>query len=142
MRTIPLLGAAALATVLTFGAVAGATAASADDSSPSSTSNPSTSAAATPGGRLAKACARIPVRLEKVEKLQTKLHGDAKTRGSIAFLQARIDRATAEGQADRARLLTDRLAVRKDLDATLPDILTRLKDAQQVCDARSAGKTS
>jgi hypothetical protein len=87
-------------------------------------------------------CTRLPARLEKVEKLRTRLHADAQTRGSLAFLQARIGTAKAAGHTDQARLLSDRLAVRKDLDASLPDILTHLLDAKQVCDARSAGTTS
>jgi hypothetical protein len=139
MPRIPFLGAAALGTavaaaaLLTLTTVTGAAAATGGDS---------TSPAGVTGARWRQACTRLPARLEKVEKLRTRLHADAQTRGSLAFLQARIGTAKAAGHTDQARLLSDRLAVRKDLDASLPDILTHLLDAKQVCDARSAGTTS
>jgi hypothetical protein len=95
-----------------------------------------------PGARLTRSCARIPARIATVEKLRTRLHADAGTRGSLAFLQARLDRANAAGRTDRARLLGDRLALRKDLDAGLPDVLTRLTDAKAVCDRHPSPSSS
>ena len=94
------------------------------------------------GARLAKACTRIPKRVERLERVQTRFHADAATRGSIAFLTARIAKADADGHADLARLLRDRLAVRKDLDGQLPDILAKLADAQQVCAEHASPATS
>ena len=74
--------------------------------------------------------------------MQARFHADAGTKGSIAFLQARIDAATKAGQTDLVRVLTDRMAVRKDVDATLPDVLTHLKDAQAVCAQHDAAASS
>jgi hypothetical protein len=109
-------------------------------------SSASTTSVTADGGewttRLTAACNRIPHRIERVEKLQTRLHADAGTQGSIAFLQARIDRARHEGQDDVATLLGDRLAVRKDLDSQLPDVLARLKDARSVCRDHSHSSAS
>jgi len=85
------------------------------------------------GDELAQICSRIPNRIERVEKAQARLGADAATKGSIARVQARLERAEAEGHTDLARLLRDRLAIRKDVAAVLPDILVHLKDAQEVC---------
>ena len=113
---------AAVAT-LAVAPVLGASAAQAD----------STPAPGTGAPRLARACERVPHRIDRLEKLQTRFHAEASVKGSVAFLSARIDKARAEGRTDLVRLLTDRLAVRKDIDATLPDILAKLHDAQSVC---------
>ena len=94
------------------------------------------------GPQLTRACKRIPARIERVEKLQTRFHADAHTKGSIAFLQARIDTAKTQGRTDVARLLTDRLATRKDVDAALPDVLAKLQDAKSVCDQRAAAPSA
>src|SRR5207253_5327367 len=91
--------------------VLGATAASADTGSQPA------------GERLGRACSRLPHRIERLEKVQTRFHADARTKGSIAFLSARIERARTAGKDDVVRVLSDRLAVRKDLDGQLPDML-------------------
>jgi hypothetical protein len=88
--------------------------------------------------RLDEACRRIPIRLERVRAAQHRLAAGATTRGSIAYLEARIARAEAAGQDDAARLLGNRLATRRDLAAALPDVLVRLEDSQQVCTDRAA----
>jgi hypothetical protein len=113
MTTLTLLAVPALAGALLAGPVAG-------DSGDS-------------GDELAQICSRIPNRIERVEKAQVRLGADAATTGSIARVQARLDRAQAEGHTDLARLLRDRLAIREDVAAVLPDILVHLKDAQQLC---------
>ena len=154
IRTITLgAGAALLATTAVGGVVlAGAYAASAASTSPVSLS-PVAQPAATPapaapmpgtagaagaaalgsGGLGIKACNRLPARLARVQKLQARLDGDASTKGSIAALQARIDAATAAGKRDAVRLLTDELAIRKDVAGILPDRVAKLQDAQAVC---------
>jgi len=109
--------------------VLGVTAAQADTS-------PSPSAPA--AVRLTRACDRLPRRIARLERVQTRFHADVSTRGSIAFLTARISRADADGKADLARVLRDRLAVRNDLDGQLPDVLAKLKDAEQVCAAHGS----
>jgi len=92
-----------------------------------------TDAGAGDGVRWEAACSRIPQRVERVEQVQHRIQGSAETKGSIAFLEARIERQRQAGHDDAVRLLENRLAVRKDVAAMLPDVLTRLHDAQQVC---------
>jgi hypothetical protein len=133
MSVLSALSATAAVTLLAVGSVAGASVASA---------NSTGSGDGTLGPRLATACGRVGHRIERVEKVATRFHADAGTRGSIAYLQARIDAATKAGQTDLVRVLNDRMAVRKDIDATLPDILTHLKDAQSVCAAHGADASS
>jgi hypothetical protein len=85
------------------------------------------------GQGLTEACERIPNRIERAERIQARLAGSAVTRGSIAYLEARIDRVGSEGKTDLARLLTNRLETRRDIQALLPDVLERLKDSEQIC---------
>jgi hypothetical protein len=134
MRVKPTIWTAAAVVSLAVVPVLGASIAEADTTPNSSA--PSVSSTATP--RLAQSCGRIPRRIQRLERVQARFHADANTKGSIAFLSARIDKARADGKADLARLLSDRLAVRKDIDSQLPDILARLQDAQQVCASSSA----
>jgi hypothetical protein len=126
MRARTTILASAAVTALAVTPMLGISVAQAD-----TTPSPSASSSAAP--RLARACGRIPHRIERLEKLQTRFHASADTKGSIAYLSARIDAAKGAGKTDLARLLNDRLAVRKDIDSQLPDILAKLQDAQQVC---------
>jgi hypothetical protein len=80
--------------------------------------------------RLQRACDRIPNLLTRSAKLATRLAGDADTRGSIAWLQARVDKAEAAGNTDRVAALKARLKVREDLQKILPGRVERLKQAQ------------
>lgn len=80
--------------------------------------------------RLERACDRIPNLLTRSEKLQTRLAGDASTRGSIAHLQARIAKVQAAGKTDLATALQNRLKVREDLQDLLPTRIEQLKKAQ------------
>jgi hypothetical protein len=114
------------------------------DTAPAGGAPAATAGGTDTGPRLAQACKRLPQRIERLGKVQTRFHAGADTRGSIAFLEARIARADAGGHADLARVLRDRLAVRKDIDSQIPDILAKLKDAQQVCQKHgsAAGATS
>jgi len=121
--------ATAAVAVVTAVPLLGTSAALAADGTPSPTAGKA---------RLVAACSRIPHRIERLERVQTRFHADASTRGSIAFLSARIDKAKAAGQNDLAQLLSDRLAVRKDIDSQLPDVLAKLHDAQQVCETHQA----
>jgi hypothetical protein len=133
MRVLSKLGVGAVVALVAVGAVAGAGAATAA----------SGTGGDDPWGReLNAACTRVAARIDRVEKVQQRFHADANTKGSIAYLQARIDTATADGNAELVRLLTDRMAVRKDIDAMLPDVLTHLKDAQAVCQAHPAASGS
>ena len=128
MSVLSALGATAAVAVLSVGSVAGASMAS-------MASAGSTGSDDGLGRRLTVACGRVGKRIERVEQVQARLHAGADGSGSIARLQARIDTATKAGNTDLARLLTDRLAIRKDLDSSLPDVLAHLKDARTVCAA-------
>ena len=92
--------------------------------------------------RLTVACARIPNLLIRSEKLQARLAADASTRGSIAWLQARIEAAQKSGRAELVTVLTNRLEVRRALQESLPGRTERLRQAQQgVCAEAAAGPT-
>lgn len=116
---VPALAAALLAGPITVAAA---------DSDGSPTPAPSASGTVT-----SRTCARIENRITRVEKAQARLAADAHTRGSIARAEARLAAARAAGHADAARLIENRVAIRKDLAAALPDILARLQDSRGVC---------
>ncbi len=77
---------------------------------------PTTAAAAAPaadlGPRIERACMRIPNIELRTNNLIERLQGDATVRGSLAWLQAQIDRANQRGRTDLATVLENRLAVR------------------------------
>ena len=98
------------------------------------TTAPATTTAA--GGRLATACDRVPEAIKRTKNLGARTAADARTRGSLAWLQAEADAAQAAGHADLATLLRGRLQVRKDLAALLPDRLTMLEQAEKLCGER------
>lgn len=135
MGAAALLAPSVLAVGLGLGPERPAGGDAADDLAPSVLAGEPGDAAQGWGPRLEEVCRRVPVRIEGVKAAQDRLAAGARTPGSIAFLQARIDRAEAAGQADTARLLGNRLAVRRDIGALLPDVLLRLQDSQEVCDA-------
>lgn len=62
--------------------------------------------------RLRLACARVPNLIIRTDNLTTRLEADASTMGSLAWLQARIDDATAAGRTQLVEVLQNRLAVR------------------------------
>jgi hypothetical protein len=80
---------------------------------------PSTAQAATPSSttgelpaRLKRACLRIPNMQLRTDNFIARLNGDASTRGSLLWLQAQIDDATAKGRTQLVTVLENRLAVR------------------------------
>jgi hypothetical protein len=93
----------------------------------------------TPRERLTATCSRLSDRIERVGRAQERLAGGTEVMGSVARLQARIDRARGAGHDDAVRLLEDRMAIRKDVAAMVPEVLTHLRDAQQVCSEHEAG---
>ncbi len=80
--------------------------------------------------RLQRGCDRIPNLLRRADNLEERLAGDADTRGSLAWLQARIAQAEAAGKTDRAAALEARLKVRQDVQQILPARVEQLKKAQ------------
>lgn len=80
---------------------------------------PSTAQAATPSSttdelpaRLKRACLRIPNLQLRTDNFIARLNGDASTRGSLLWLQAQIDDATAKGRTQLVTVLENRLAIR------------------------------
>lgn len=106
---------------------------------PSAASAASAPAVAAPapselGPRLERACLRIPNIETRTENLIARLQGDATVRGSLAWLQAQIDKAEQRGRTDLAEVLTNRLAVRRQtlevLQQRQAEVLPQLK---QLC---------
>jgi hypothetical protein len=95
-----------------------------------------------PRHRLVTACARVPHAVERTERLQARLAGDAETRGSLAFLEDRIARATQAGHDDVATVLTARLEFRRELAGILPSRLEYLAVASDVCAEHDAKPAS
>ena len=70
--------------------------------------------------------------------MQQRLAADAQTKGSLAFLQHRIDAAEQAGQDDLATVLGLRLQARQLRVEQLPKRLDLLEQAKATCDG--AGK--
>lgn len=83
--------------------------------------------------RVDLACDRLPNLLLRAENLSERLAADAGTPGSLAWLDARAEAAQAAGRDDLATALRNRLEVRSDLAALLPDRIARLEQAQAWC---------
>lgn len=72
-----------------------------------------TALADTPAGSNATVCTvRIPALLKKIDTVTAKIDGDATTKGSTAWLQAREDKARAAGRTAAADLLQNRITDR------------------------------
>jgi hypothetical protein len=136
--------AAAVAVVLATG---GMTATAWADESTPSTSGTSATATGTGTGtdqepdwdaRFDRVCKRVDKQLKRAGKVQARLAADASSRGSLAFLQARIDRAEQAGQDDLAKVLGLRLQLRRQVADQLPHRVDLLEQAQQTC--QQAGK--
>ena len=89
--------------------------------------------------RLERFCTRVPHLIERGGKVQPRLAGDAGTRGSLAWLQARIDKADSEGRQRVVNRLERRLERRTELAAKLPERLETLRKAQAECAAAGLG---
>jgi hypothetical protein len=89
--------------------------------------------------RLERFCTRVPHLIERGEKVQPRLAGNAETRGSLAWLQARIDKAESESRDRAVKRLERRLERRTELAARLPERLETLRKAQTECAAAGLG---
>jgi hypothetical protein len=98
-----------------------------------STTDPNVSEA-----RIEKACARVPVISERVDDHIARLSGDAETKGSLLWLRAKADAATANGHAERAKFIENRLTVRTARLELLKVRATALDELQAMCDEHSA----
>ncbi len=164
LRTILLAGGACavVAGVAVAGSAAGAgsvapavpaaSAASLDDASLASavvaadtdaTAPADPAAAAALAGRRDRLCARVPTAITRTQNLEKRLAADASTQGSLAYLQARIDKAEAAHSDQLVITLKNRLAFRTQLAAFLPDRLSLLQKAQTtVCAAPAPSSSS
>lgn len=99
---------------------------------------PATASAATTGelpARYARACLRIPNLQIRTTNFITRLNGDASTLGSLAWLQAQVDDATAKNRAQLATVLQNRLAVRTQTLEVLKQRQERLTSLADKCRA-------
>ncbi len=84
--------------------------------------------------RIEKACARIPNAQARIDAAIARINGAADVRGSLAWLDTLIQKATDAGRTDLATALTNRKAVR---EATLPVLEKRranLVEFEALCD--------
>lgn len=126
MTSSPLPNAAALlvaasAVVLPLAATAGAS------------STPGTPGAGIVRHRLEVACARVPPLTERTQKLIDRLQADASTRGSLAWLEAKLDTARTHDKPQLATVLENRLTTRKAKLTLLQDRLTTLSSIETFC---------
>jgi hypothetical protein len=82
---------------------------------------------------LKRACLRIPNLETRTSKMITRLNGDASVRGSLLWLQAQIDDATAKGRTQLATVLQNRLKVRTQTLKVLTNRQQRLDKLAEMC---------
>lgn len=97
-------------------------------------SGPNDSTTGIPAVRLAALCERVPGLLRRTDRLLERLDGDVDTRGSIMWLQARLDDATQAGRDAQVTVLTNRLRVREAQLALLGDRREMLIELRHACD--------
>ena len=85
------------------------------------------------GPRLERACLRIPNLQIRTDNLIERLNGDASVRGSLAWLQTKIDKAEAEGREQLVTVLDNRLAVRTKTLEVLEQRSPKLIELKQKC---------
>ena len=85
--------------------------------------------------RYERACLRIPNLQIRTDNFITRLNGDATVKGSLAWLQAQIDDATAKGRTQLATVLQNRLAVRTQTLEVLKVRQQRLAKLAEMCRA-------
>lgn len=88
--------------------------------------------------RLRKICARVPNLMTRIENAINRLEGDSDVRSSLAWLQARIDRAQANGRDELATVLENRLEVRTARLDLMKKRLASLQEIDAICDEHGA----
>lgn len=83
--------------------------------------------------RYERACLRIPNLQLRTTNVITRLNGDAATKGSLAWLQAQVDDATAKGRTQLATVIQNRLAVRTQTLEVLTQRQQRLTKLADLC---------
>lgn len=86
--------------------------------------------------RLERACLRIPNIEARTNNVIARLQADATVRGSLAWLETQIDRATERGRDDLVEVLTNRLAVRQQTLTVLQLRLDGLPALEAFCTER------
>ncbi|MFC4950651.1 hypothetical protein [Pseudonocardia sp. GCM10023141] len=82
-------------------------------------------------GQKDSVCAvRIPNALARIDKLTARINGNATTRGSTAWLQARSDQARTSGYPALADLLADRVSNRQARLTELANLKSELQTVQ------------
>jgi hypothetical protein len=126
MSIITAVSAAGLAAGLVFTGVANASA------------SPSNADITLPSGsvlaqRVTTYCGRVPNLIERAEKAQTRISGNADTQGSLAWLNAKKTKATTNKHPRVVKRLDRVIARRTKRLAKLPTIESNLKQAQTEC---------
>jgi hypothetical protein len=85
--------------------------------------------------RVTRFCARVPDLLERVDKASARLSGDAKTKGSLAWLKAKQAAAESKHRDRAGERLGRRIERRTERLAKLPALKTKLAAAQGECDS-------
>ena len=82
---------------------------------------------------MTKFCNRVPNLIQRVDKAQARISGDADTKGSLAWLKAREAKASANGHKRVANRLDRRIERRTERLAKLPELKTQLSKANDEC---------
>ena len=85
--------------------------------------------------RIERVCARIPNAQARIDAAIARINGAADVRGSLLWLDARIQKATDAGRADLATALTNRRAVRAASLEVLELRKSNLVEFKALCDA-------
>jgi hypothetical protein len=74
---------------------------------------------------------RIPNVLDRIAKLSTRIDGDASTRGSTAWLQAKEDAARKAGRTEVADAIGKRIAARPAKESKLAEVKSKVESFKQ-----------
>ncbi|MEZ5409928.1 MAG: hypothetical protein R2761_18005 [Acidimicrobiales bacterium] len=87
------------------------------------------------GPRAERACLRIPNIEIRLTERKARLDGDATVRGSLAWLQSKIDAAQAANRDQLATVLENRLTVRSKTREILDDRTELVADLRSRCES-------
>jgi len=87
------------------------------------------------GPRAERACLRIPNIEIRLTERKARLDGDATVRGSLAWLQSKVDAAKAADRDQLATVLENRLAVRTKTREILDDRTELVADLRSRCES-------
>lgn len=85
------------------------------------------------GPRLERACLRIPNLEIWTTEVLDRLDGDETVKGSLAWVQTKIDEADEQGRVQLVTVLENRLEVRTASVEVLETRLDELAEARQLC---------